>query len=105
MLGIGLVDVFDNKFVNYKTESNFVCRVVPEAWRVAGQEVSKPGEILCGGSMCDLAGLGEAVHSLADLDEDVAVLDKWWEILGIDDLLGNHGDGNAHVFVPQHQGV
>ena len=76
MLGIVRVYVFDTKVVNYETKSDVACRVVAEAWCVVGREVSKLGEVLYKAVMGDLAGLGEDVHSLADIDNDVATLDE-----------------------------
>ena len=48
-------------------------------------------------AMRDLANLGEAVNSLADFGQDMAVLGERWEIVCVDDFLGNRGDGDACI--------
>ena len=65
---IGLVDVFDDEVIKYKVAYNAACHVVPDTWRVEGQEVDKLREALFKAFVRDIAGLGEALHSLADLD-------------------------------------
>ena len=72
---------------------------------MVGREVSELDKVICEAVVRDLDGLRGDIHSVADIDKDVAVLDKWWDILGINDILGNQCDGNAHVFVLRHWGV
>ena len=76
MLGISLVDVLYVDVVNYNTEPDVTCCVVPEAWHMAGQEVSEFAKVLCKVVMRDLAGLGEAVDSPMDIEKDMDILDE-----------------------------
>ena len=51
------------------------------------------------------SGLGEAVHALADFNEDVAIVLEGVELVEIHDGIGDDASGNAHVFKALHRCV
>ena len=53
----------------------------------------------------EIASLREAVHSLANLDEDGAVVHEWEEIVLLDDVVRDSFERDAHVFIPFHGGI
>ena len=57
MIGIGLVDIFDAEVVNYNTELDFPCCMVPEACCVVVWEVSELYEVLCKAVVRILVGI------------------------------------------------
>ena len=55
--------------------------------------------------MHDLAVLGQAVHSLVDINEDMVFFGEREEVVDVDDLLEDHFDVDAYVFVSRRCGV
>ncbi len=42
--------------------------------------------------------MGQSIHSFVDFDVDVVLVNKRYEVVIVDDFLGNKFDGDAHVF-------
>ena len=91
--------VFDAEVVDYKAEADGSSYMREEAWDGFGLVVSMCGEMWDEVVIGDLACLWESVHAFIDFDEDKsALIDKFIEVVDIDDFLGGGGDVDAHVF-------
>ena len=55
--------------------------------------------------VCQDPGLGQAIHSLADFDEDIPIVHQWHQVVEIDYELGDVCDWDAHVFFALHRRV
>ena len=91
--------VFDAEVVDYEAETDGSSYMHEEAWDGFGLVVSMCGEMWDEVVIGNLACLWESVHAFVDFDEEKSVLvNKVVEVVEIDDLLGNGGDVDAHVF-------
>lgn len=57
------------------------------------------------GIIRNLAGLGETVHPLSDFDVDIAIVDKWAEVVLVENRLGDERYRDHHVFIAIHVSV
>jgi hypothetical protein len=68
VFGMFLADVFDSKVVNNEGEGDGSCVVCEDTWRVTGGAVAVLGKMLAKADVGEISGLGEAVHSFANLN-------------------------------------
>ena len=104
VIGVHIVNIFDFVVIQHEEKSYVAGLVVPHPWHVLGREVSKIFEVLDESVMRDLSGLGQAVHPLAYLEEDVVVFGKREDFLGVNNILGVHIDADVYVFLSRHWG-
>ena len=77
MLYIELVGVFYVKVINCDRELDVTCCLMPESWRVAVWEVSKPVMVIFNVVVRNLSVLVKVVNSLEDIDKEVYILNEW----------------------------
>ncbi len=68
------------KSVDHKGELDRSCLVFPKAWCVFGWEVVKFCKVFAQLVVCDDASLRETIHTFADFNVNMAVVNKWEEI-------------------------
>jgi hypothetical protein len=102
MLGVFTANILDTKIVDDKGENDRAGRVLEKARGVSTLVVAMGGKVRDKGIICNFSSLGKAVHAFADLDINVAVMDKGAEVVLVKNRFWNQGDRYHHVFIAIH---
>jgi len=96
---VGFVGVSDGKVVHNQGASDVAAVILPETrcerTGMVPKGLEKGLQLVIG----KFASLWEAIHSAADFDIDVTIVDEVVEAIVCHDVGGNNGDGDAHVRV------
>ena len=74
MIGVIFVGILDGKVIHDEGECNRPCMMFPETSGEVGGSISKGGKEFLQAIIGKLASLGEAIHTLANFDIDIAVV-------------------------------
>ena len=99
MVGVFFPNVFDTEIINNETKPYGAPCMTPEAWGVVYWCIAIAPEEMDHLFFGQDAGLGKTVHSVTYLHVDFAVTDNVLEFVVCDDVMGEGGDGDEHVFV------
>ena len=105
MFCIGNVGVFDAKVIYHQSKDKVTVEVLPEASGDRHGDIAMGEQEFGKAVIGNASGLGEAVHALADFNEDVAIVLEGMELVEIHDGIGDDASGNAHVFKVLHRCV
>jgi hypothetical protein len=105
MLGVVAAGVLDSEVINNQTEHDGTGSMGEETVRVFCSYVAVLGEMLDESIVGELASLGKTVHSFADFNEDVSIVDEGLELVLFHDAGGNYFDWDSHVLVVLHGSV
>jgi hypothetical protein len=105
LFGIRFLSEPDAEVVNNQGEHKVAVVVFPQSRSERTGDIAvglkKSNEAVVG----DAAGLWEAVHSFADLDIDVPMVDERRKLVVLHDGVGDDVQGDAHVLVLLHRSV
>ena len=105
MIGVGNVGVTNTEVVDHHTEGDVAGLVPPEARGQRYRFIAVGGKEFDDLIIGESSGLGQAVYTATNFDENGAVVDERAEIILFDDGVRNHVDeGNAHVLKVFHGG-
>lgn len=100
VIDVLFANIPDAKVINNKGEYDVAHAVVPKTWIAWCGVVVMTGYMFGQPSVGNDFSLLEAVHAFADFDVDPSIWrDNIAQVVLVDDLLGNGGDVEVHVFV------
>ncbi len=99
VVGMLCADIFYSKIVDNQREHDGARVVFPQAMGVFGGRIPVGGKSFLQEFACEDAGLRQAVHSLLDLNVDKTIVDKWEEVVLVDDFGRYEGDRHLHVLI------